>query len=366
MMSVYRGVFLAGAVLALGIAIPPSQVPAQDGKGGEAVKITTIDGVELHGTFYPGEKPKSPTIIMLHAIGDSAVNKKDYISLAQALQPNYAVMLFDFRGHGKSKDVTPEFWKYKLNFAGIKGANPKKMTIEFNELDKSYYPVLINDIAAVKGFLDRRNDDKECNTSSTILIGAETGATLGAIWLNSQWHLTRMIPNPNGPFLPPQASPNPEGKDVIACIWLSPTSKLGGSNTVSLTRTLDVPVKMNGCSTVFMYGDKDDAGKTVCEALFSKLTVKDNPKFKFVVTYPVKNTKLTGIALTRKTLGTDTAISDYLDSVVEKKANEWTKRDFKTSQYSWRMGPGGLIPAKNPQFNMDNLSFDDYNKFIGR
>jgi len=365
MMSVYRSMFLAGAILALGLAIPPSPVPAQDGKAGESVKITTVDGVELHGMFFAGGKPKSPTVIMLHAIGDSAVNKKDYMSLAETLQPNYAVMLFDFRGHGKSKDVTQDFWKYGPNRAGIKGANPKKLSIEFSELEKSYYPVLINDIAAVKAYLDRRNDGNECNTSSTILIGAETGATLGAAWLNAQWRLTRLIPNPINPLLPAQPSPNPEGKNVIACIWLSPTSKLG-TGSVSLTKTLEVPVKFNGCPTVFMYGEKDDSGKTACETLAKNLTVKGDPKYKFVVTYPVEKTKLVGIGLTRKTLGTDTVISDYLDGVVEKKANEWTKHDFKTSNYGWRMGPGPLLPAKNAQLDMNNLSFDDYNKFIGR
>ena len=61
-------------------------------------------------------------------------------------------------------------------------------------------PVLINDIAAVKCFLDRKNDTGACNTSSTILLGAETGATLGAIWLNAEWRRYKVVQNPVNPL----------------------------------------------------------------------------------------------------------------------------------------------------------------------
>jgi predicted esterase len=364
MKGITHVVLLTAALFGAALIVLPGPLAAQ-GKGGEPVKITTIDGVELHGMFYAGAKPKAPTVIVLHAIGDSAVNKKLYTSLAESLQPNYSVMLFDFRGHGKSKEVNPqEFWKFPGNQQGIKGGNPKKTTIEQGDFDKAkYYPVLVNDIAAVKAYLDRRNDSNDCNTSSTILIGAESGATLGAAWLNSQWHLIRMIPNAN-PLLPPQPSPTSEGKNVVASIWLSPTSKFGGPSPISLSRPLDVPVRTNGCATVFMHGDKDTTGKTLCDALVTKLKVKDDPKHKFITAYEVKGGgKLQGINLLQKSLNVDEVINQYLGDVLEKRANEWTKRDFEKTQYMWKMG-GGFTPAKTP-LDMNNLSYDTYQKFLG-
>src|SRR5205085_256037 len=103
-----------------------------------------------------------------------------------------------FRGQGKSKDVDPaKFWNVPFNAKNVKG-NPKKTTIELSDFNKdTYYPAMVNDIAAVKAWLDRKNDGGACNTSSTILIGAGDGATLGAIWQRSQWDLYRGIPDPN-------------------------------------------------------------------------------------------------------------------------------------------------------------------------
>jgi hypothetical protein len=375
MINVSRGVLLAGVLAACAVLASADRVAAQGAAGappqGEPVKITTVDGVDLHGTFYKSAKTKAPVVIMLHALGDQAVNSKAYRNLAETLQPNYSVLLFDFRGHGKSKEIDPAiFWKHPLNNQRtIKGANLKKTTIEYNDFIKeAYTPVLVNDIAAVKAYLDRRNDAGDCNTSSTILIGAETGAMLGTIWLNSEWHLTRMIPNPNNPVLMPVASPNPEGKDVIACIWLSLTSK-HGSFSISLLRTLDTPVRVRATPTVFMSADKDEVGSKVAKELEKKLKVKDDKKYDYITAYPIQgNTTLKGINLIQKSLKTDAAVLEYLDQVVEKKGNEWGKRDFKTSQYMWLMNGIPSRPAKQigPNNDPNNLLFDGYERFYFR
>jgi hypothetical protein len=377
MIKVCRGVLLAGALAMCAVLVVDGRVAAQGaavGAQAEPVKITTVDGVELHGTFYKSAKTKAPTVIMLHALGDGAVASKAYRNLAETLQPKYSVLLFDFRGHGKSKEVDPTvFWKYATynNPRTIKGGSPKKATIEYNDFDKAMYtPVLVNDIAAVKAYLDRRNDAGDCNTANTIIIGAESGAMLGAIWLNSQWSLTRMVPNPNNPLLPQQPAANPEGKDVIACIWLSITPK-HGTFALSLTRTLDRPVKGNATPTVFMYADKDDVGGKIAKDLEAKLRVKDDKKHDFIRSYAIEgNTKLRGIALIQKSLKTDLAVVDYLDAVMEKKENEWGKHDFKTSQYRWLVGnpplPGPFAKQLAPNTDANNLAFDGYERFFSR
>jgi len=360
MMKVCRGVLVAAALAGPGLMMLPSgRVAAQ----GTPEKFTTIDGVDLHGMFYKSAKDKAPTVILLHAIGDSGM-KKSYTDLALALQPEYSVLTFDFRGHGKSKDIDPQkFWAVQANAKLVKGASPKKTSIELADFHKEYHHYLVNDIAAAKAFLDRnKNDNGVCNTASTILIGAETGATLGAIWLNSQWSLQRMMPNPNNPMFPPVAAPDPEGKDVIACIWLTISPTLGGA-TLSISKTLDTAVKVNGTPTVFMYGDNDKLGKDRANNLAKALKLPDSPKHKYIAAYEVKGTKLPGIGLVQKALPTEKEILNYLEEVVDKKGREWSKRDFRTSPYNWRVG-AALVPAKGTDPN--NLNFSDYVGFIGR
>jgi hypothetical protein len=372
MVHVVRGLLSAGVLAVAALLVTARPAAAQDDKDkGEGVRITTVDGVTLHGRFYPCAKKDAPVIIFLHKIGDKGL-QKNYMSMAAALQPDYAVMLFDFRGHGKSKEVNPaDFWKntVNLNPQNIRGAKPTKTTIEYSEFSSRYLPVLVNDIAAVKAYLDRKNDNRECNTSSTILIGAESGATLGAIWLNSQWSLVRMIGgNVNNPLVQATPSPNPEGKDVIACIWMSMDSQLGKGNTVSLAKTLQMPVAMNACPTVFMYGDANETDKTRAHSLIKTLKPRsDDKKFEFVVPYGIAKTNLRGISLAQKSLGLEKIIRDYLEAVVDKKGGEWGKCDFRTSAYMWRTG-GSLTPAKmlGPTGDPNNLMFNTYEQFIGR
>ena len=75
-----------------------------------SVKIVTADGVKLNANFYPSEKKNAPTVLMLHPIGDGKSSKApEWKSLADALQKGgYAVLTFDFRGHGDSTTIGAE------------------------------------------------------------------------------------------------------------------------------------------------------------------------------------------------------------------------------------------------------------------
>ena len=59
MMSVSRGMFPAAAVLALGLFVTGGPVAAQPQGKADAVRITTVDGVELHGTFFVSPTAKA-------------------------------------------------------------------------------------------------------------------------------------------------------------------------------------------------------------------------------------------------------------------------------------------------------------------
>src|SRR5581483_6469173 len=174
----------------------------------EAVRFDSADGVRLRGTYYAAGKPRSPCVLLLHALGKDSRHSA-WKTLAGALQKKgYAVLAFDFRGHGESTQVDPDqFWSaaHPGNRALVRGAPGEE--IHFKDFDRHYYPMLANDIAAARAFLDRKNDQGECNSSNLVLIGADTGATLGALWLNAESHRYRVLPAAVGVPARPAAQP---------------------------------------------------------------------------------------------------------------------------------------------------------------
>jgi alpha-beta hydrolase superfamily lysophospholipase len=355
-----RRVTLVFGLLA-GLATPAS-VQAQ--AKGDKVRITTIDAVDLHATFYPARKGKSPpTVLMLHPLGENS-SKKDWVRLAETLSEKSAVLTFDFRGHGQSTEVLPEtFWKYTFNKQNIKGANINKSSIEFKEFEKAYYSALINDIAACKAFLDRKNDTGACNTSSFIVVGADTGASLGAIWVASEWYRHRLVQNPMNLVMMPDT--RPEGMDIIAGVWLSISPQLG-TRTLSLSSILDVPLRQRATPMVFLYSDADKKSQTLTNSLLKFRTAKEKAKYALTDRVEIPNAgNLTGTGLLQKSLGVDSNIQKYLDDVVDAKGREWTEREFRKTQYIWRTTPslaGPVIHLK--QLNDTNLMFDTYTRFM--
>src|SRR5262249_10914166 len=151
-------------------------------------------------------------------------------------------------------------WDEKLNQAGVKGFAPNKprpSEIKYEQFNPSYYTVLCNDIAAAKAFLDDRQD---VNASNLALVGAKDGATLGALWLNSEWHRVRLPPPAQGQ---PQGSldrENPAGAAVSAAVWLSISPTIGsgkGSITANVSQILDLPGKFRKVPMAFVYGEGD-------------------------------------------------------------------------------------------------------------
>ncbi len=338
----------------------------------EAVKIVTADGVKLHANFYPSDKKNAPTVIMLHAIGEGKSSKaQEWKSLAEALQKNgYAVLIFDFRGHGDSTTIDDEklFWTARTpdgkfpNLANVKAK--AKDTIDVKDYIKSavYLPVLVNDIAAARAWLDRRNDaSKDCNTSSLIVIGADQGATLGAVWMNAEWY--RYKYTPPAFMAKGELSKNPEGKDIIGAVFLTIQPALE-KRPVSIPKLLKIACKDNGTAVAFFAGEDDPKSRDFATTLESVLKVKNSKKHDYIGAVKPK-TNLTGIKLLQKGLGTEKAIIDYLDSFKEDRANESVERDFVNTYYMWRspLNPLQMIPAKNKK-GEKNLNFDDYLKFV--
>ncbi len=160
----------------------------------EKVHFSTVDHLQLAGTLYHGWKGKQGmTVLMLHDLGSNR-SSPGWKRLAEALQSEgHTVLTFDFRGHGDSKKVSPQFWKYQVN----KHLNSYKLNtlaehqprlLKLTDLPSEYRPWLIEDIAAARTYLDLRHDEPSgpVNTFNLVLLGAGQASALGSLWLAAE------------------------------------------------------------------------------------------------------------------------------------------------------------------------------------
>jgi len=365
-MLVATGLFLTGA------SVFDSPASAQQPAAPDPVRIVTVDGVRLTGHFYASSKRNAPAVIMLHPIGDGKSSKsQEWKALAEALQKaNYSVITFDFRGHGESTsfDSTDAFWAQPANKSFVKLKVKEELDVKDYIKNNGYASALVNDIAAIKAYLDRKNDEGACNTANTIVIGADNGATLGALWINSEWNRYKYTPPMPPMSLKGMYEKRPEGSDVLAGIFLTAQSTLAGSKTVSVTGLLNNACKTHGMAALFFYGKEDAKAKTFNKTLEKNLKVKDSKKHEFIAAVEL-DTNLSGMKLLQKGLKIDKksvneAIVEYLDAVVAEKGREWGKRDFEGTYFMWRHPSTGFAwPAKQKK-GEKNLNFDLYDKFI--
>jgi hypothetical protein len=295
-----RGLMAIGGLAALLWALCWTALAAQDVKGKakddaippKQVDIVTVDKVELKGKFYASKAKDATCVLMLHAYGESSDNK-EWNGFAKKLQEKgYAVLTFDFRGHGESTTVQPGmpnyknpqlsvkgFWDETANIQNVKGYvvnKPRPTEIKYESFSPGYWTYLCNDIAAAKAFLDEQAD---VNPNNLILIGAKDGATIGALWLNSEFHRFKNL-NPMQPvqFARPDVQ-NPEGNAVAGCVWLTMSVTPGPSkNSVNILPMLEHPGKVFKVPMCFLYGQGDDKGKGVAIACEKTLVTSDKDK----------------------------------------------------------------------------------------
>jgi pimeloyl-ACP methyl ester carboxylesterase len=348
---------LAGA-LSVALLLVPLTARAQNEKG-KSVVIETVDGVKLKGTLYASPRGKdAPTVLMLHNFekgkgGSSQVDGWQEFA-AKLHGKGYSVLTFDFRGHGESTAIDPmQFWSNAFPFnMAIPGRNknPQPETISQTNFGTGYYPILVNDIAAAKAYLDRQNDSGTLNTSNLIVLGAGEGATLGILWMETEWKRKKAIVPP-GALVAPQYPfcklDEPEGKDQVCGIWLTPSTTLAG-RPVPLNTWLRDLGRTHKVPQVFIYGKEDTrAAASSLQHLQQIIPTYQRGKkvmekgFEFTGEYAVPGTKLAADKLLQKNLDTDTWIIDtYLRPVVEKRGNVEPKdRLFDKSIYYWEINP---------------------------
>jgi pimeloyl-ACP methyl ester carboxylesterase len=329
------GLLMAAGLLALGfglVATAPAQTSKKDAAKApdrfrQVVPINTVDGVNLVGTFYPSTNPDrvakdSPCVILLHKYGSDR-SKGDWDTLARLLQSKgLSVVSFDFRGHGESRSVDPNFWKVAVNDELIihrPGADKSK--IDVKDFKPGYLPWLVNDILAVRKFLEMKNDSGEVTVNSLFLIGAQEGASLGTLFTATEWNRTYTT---GFTALQTAGVQHIAGQDIAGCIWLSLVQRPNNINFDMHAWIRNSPGLRERTPFFLLYGERDRGAAQTAEGVFNVLTT-GRQKSKLSQKFDVKGTDLAGQALLgQPALGVDAKILDFMEKVLaDRKAIPW-------------------------------------------
>jgi pimeloyl-ACP methyl ester carboxylesterase len=314
-------------LLALSLGSPPADAQAPTKPVEEA--FTTADGVRLKGLFHRssnGGKQGDAVVVLLYPPGpERDMLKGNWDDLVGRLNAaGFHVFRFDWRGHGGSTDIVDPlgdnnpltgFWtnavtggwnqRYVRGFHRRPVKNELRVKADINHA--RYFPVYVNDLAAVRLHLDQKNDQGDVNTSSIYLVGAGDTATLGMMWLASEWQRPAVAPMlPQG--LQYKATPTrgiivdpPAGADVAGAVWLSADRPTGiPEGTVRAWARSAAKLRDNN-KMLFLYGADDDAAERDAEAFFHKVLVAEGNRELLPVEqtflFPVAKTRLNGLDL---------------------------------------------------------------------
>jgi len=338
-------------ILGLGLTL----IVLSQANASEKVNFDTVDGVSLEGTYWPSKDgTKAPCALLLHSFESKkggSRSQEGWESLATALNDKgYAVLSFDFRGHGNSTTVSMNFWNAPHNIF-FKGARmtKKPATINQAEFSPAYYKNLVNDVAAAKAYLDRENDNMALNSRNMLVIGAGEGATIGAMWMASEFKRFKGMVQPNmfNPLAPARLlslDNDSEGKDLMAGVWLSISPTLAGQTTNARSWLTEIG-KTNKLPMVFVYGKDDTQGeakaleslKAIIGPGFQRGKPAADKDFEFTGEKAIDGTKLKAHQLLQKGLQTeDWILKNYVDPLkVRHHKKQWGKKDYDDSYFFW-------------------------------
>ncbi|MCX7665481.1 MAG: hypothetical protein N2112_08040 [Gemmataceae bacterium] len=320
----------------------------------EDVGCLASDGVEIRGQFYKSKKNNSDVIIMMpEPRPGNSFTKGEWVSLAEDLyKKGYSVLLFDWRGIGKSGPEArgalisdpanfrnePYNRKYILNNGLL---DVDKVKLDFAKFPNDYKEkFIINDLAAVKRFVDSRNNAKEVNSSRTWFISEGKGAGLALAFITTEFRRNTVKPKDDrgaleifDPLKPPPEF-YPAGKDYAGLIALSynisPMSKSILDKGVLNLKSAKVGeykfspyehFKFDFPILLIQGENKDGLSGTVGSALLDQFVNRKERDEKLKYIRIIKDSKdLTGGALLDKnnTLETKAKIMQFLESCEKK------------------------------------------------
>lgn len=357
----------APAKQAPGKQTPGKTTTPASNSNAEQLVTYTFDGVRIEGDYYPAPEAKAkntPCLILVHAVGPKhfTASRADFGKLPEKLQKmGYAVAVVDMRGYGKSKTVENKFWNTH---------RPKSKVLDQIE-GKDYATSLdllemVQDLTAVKIWLNTKNNAKECNSHAIGVIGLEQGGLIAMAWAGNELTDPARVKqrgnvannggglnNPNGVGNTGQGNtgfnntgfgnagfgntgfgnnpgqfgnqtggtvPRYEGEDITCIVSVSTSNRLGDPLSLSLLEKWITFLRERQVSSMAIYGanDKEAAGFWSKAGVWAKPTT-DKYRYRNSGTKPIKGTSLVGAKLlTNDTLDVTKMLEEYLADAVKK------------------------------------------------
>ncbi len=230
------------------------KIPEPEEIGGS--QLQTRDGVKLSATFYPGTKEKeSVPVLLLHNWKSS---RKEFATLAPELQKKgCAVLVPDLRGHGESTSQM---------VAGRGGFRAKELDAA-NLRTTDYGKIATGDMAALRRFLVKKNNDGELNLNKLVIVGSEMGAAVGMVWAAYDWS----IPNYEHAGIK-------QGQDVKALVLISPRWTYAGLDTSKVLSAPNFLPVRNRLSVMILVGGENSSKLRDAQRIESAFLLKRAPQ----------------------------------------------------------------------------------------
>ncbi|HYH65301.1 MAG TPA: hypothetical protein VD866_11455, partial [Urbifossiella sp.] len=283
----------------------------------------------------------------------------------------FHVFRFDWRGHGGSTDIVDPLgdnmplggvlysgfftngitgsWNQRYVKDGSKAKKPNEIKVKGGGITAPYFPVYANDLAAARLHLDQKNDNNDVNTSSIYVIGAGDTATLGMMWLSSEWlrpathpmlpaGLQYMITPMRGIVVNP-----PAGGDIAGAVWLSASrpASTAGVPDAAIKGWAKASIKLrDNTKMLFLYGAADAAADKDSKFFYDQVLVAGGNKaaglaqVEQTFRVDVGKTKLSGVdMLASKDVNAEVKIVDYLKARQKDRVNMVRKNRNYISPY---------------------------------
>ncbi len=207
------------------------------GKGPEPTDelIETADGVKLRGIYYKGVNSMNGScvmIIMSRSQTPPRATGTAWPGLGGQRIPHAPLRSARARQE-QGPDPGQVLGGELQHHAARLESQAAKDTLDMKDFQnkRNYYPQMVYDLAAARNHLDKLNDDGQLNTSSIYLIGDGDAATLGMMFLATEWHGNRRsrwaCSTSRSSGLPRRSRSRGQfagGRDYGGAVWLSPKS----------------------------------------------------------------------------------------------------------------------------------------------
>ena len=123
----------------------------------EDVELKTTDGFSLHGWWIPAGPGDAPVLVWCHGNAGNISNRLEH--LAPLVKAGVSVMIFDYRGYGRSTGVPSETGLYVDGEAALthvlrdRGVSPNKVVVFGQSLGSAVAAQLANHHADLAGLI---------------------------------------------------------------------------------------------------------------------------------------------------------------------------------------------------------------------